>query len=108
MKIKIMLNEEFSVLIIVAASSMVVTSSQKSTGLPQIRRPTPRLAKTRSAQNMKLMALGSKNSSSCNTLKSKEKTTDKTADEHSAASKVVSCNFRYIKEQKYSTRLNYM
>ncbi|XP_076652630.1 gon-4 like protein muscle wasted isoform X2 [Halictus rubicundus] len=54
--------------------------SKKSSGvvqeLPQLRRTTPRLAKTRSAQNMKLMAqvLGSKGlSSSCNTLKSREK-----------------------------------
>ncbi|EZA48975.1 GON-4-like protein [Ooceraea biroi] len=76
---------------VVATSSMVPkTSSQKSTGLPQIRRTTPRLAKTRSAQNMKLMAqaLGSKTSSSCNSLKSKEKNTDKATGEHSTASKV--------------------
>ncbi|XP_076303648.1 gon-4 like protein muscle wasted [Lasioglossum baleicum] len=54
--------------------------SKKASGvvqeLPQLRRTTPRLAKTRSAQNMKLMAqvLGPKGlSSSCNTLKSREK-----------------------------------
>lgn len=44
--------------------------------LPQLRRTRPRLAKTRSAQNMKLMAqiLGSKGvSSNCNALKSREK-----------------------------------
>lgn len=67
-------------------------SSQISSELPQIRKTTPRLAKTKSAQNMKLMAqaLGSKNSSNCNTLKSKEKdTTDKNLDDCSA-SKVVS------------------
>lgn len=60
---------------------------------PQIRKTTPRLAKTRSAQNMKLMAqtLSSKNSSNCGTLKSKEKDTiDKNIDEHCSASKVVS------------------
>jgi len=59
--------------------------------LPQIRKTTPRLAKTKSAQNMKLMAqaLGSKNSS-CSTLKSKEKDiTDKNI-EHCSVSKVVS------------------
>lgn len=68
-------------------------SSQILPELPQIRKTTPRLAKTKSAQNMKLMAqaLGSKNSSNCNTLKSKEKdTTDKNIDEHCSASKVVS------------------
>lgn len=60
---------------------------------PQIRKTTPRLAKTKSAQNMKLMAqaLGSKNSSNCSILKSKEKDTiDKNINKHSSASKVVS------------------
>lgn len=68
-------------------------SSQISPEVPQIRKTTPRLAKTKSAQNMKLMAqaLGSKNSSTCSTLKSKEKDiTDKNIDEHCSASKVVS------------------
>ncbi|XP_029163698.1 uncharacterized protein LOC114935123 [Nylanderia fulva] len=63
--------------------------SQISSG-PQIRKTTPRLAKTRSAQNMKLMAqvLGSKSSANC-TLKSKEKdTADKNTDENFIASKV--------------------
>ncbi|KAL6259235.1 hypothetical protein P5V15_009154 [Pogonomyrmex californicus] len=65
-------------------------SQQISLGSPQIRKTTPRLAKTRSAQNMKLMAqaLGSKNSSNC-TLKSKEKDIiDKNIDEHCSSSKV--------------------
>ncbi|XP_043256320.1 GON-4-like protein [Colletes gigas] len=51
-------------------------SSEMVQELPQLRKTTPRLAKTRSAQNMKLMAqvLGPKGlSSNCNTLKSKEK-----------------------------------
>ncbi|XP_053983805.1 GON-4-like protein [Hylaeus volcanicus] len=51
-------------------------SSEMAQELPQLRKTTPRLAKTRSAQNMKLMAqvLGSKGlSSNCNTLKSREK-----------------------------------
>ncbi|XP_036147186.1 uncharacterized protein LOC105834196 isoform X2 [Monomorium pharaonis] len=63
----------------------------ESPELPQIRRTTPRLAKTKSAQNMKLMAqaLGSKNSSNCGILKSKEKDiTDKNIDESSSTSKV--------------------
>jgi len=82
--------------ILVSSSVVAKNSLQKSTnGLPQIRRTTPRLAKTRSAQNMKLMAqaLGSKNSSNCNTLKSKEKNIDKTIGEHDTASKVVSFIF---------------
>lgn len=43
--------------------------------LPQLRKTTPRLAKTKSAQNMKLMAqvLGPKGLSNCNALKSREK-----------------------------------
>ncbi|XP_039304892.1 uncharacterized protein LOC105207486 isoform X4 [Solenopsis invicta] len=63
----------------------------ESSELPQIRKTTPRLAKTRSAQNMKLMAqaLGSKNSFNCSIVKSKEKdTTDKNIDEHCSTSKV--------------------
>ncbi|XP_076751273.1 gon-4 like protein muscle wasted [Xylocopa sonorina] len=51
-------------------------SSEMIQELPQLRRTTPRLAKTRSAQNMKRMAqvLGPKSlSSNCNTLKSREK-----------------------------------
>ncbi|KAL0129828.1 hypothetical protein PUN28_001820 [Cardiocondyla obscurior] len=66
-------------------------SSHISSELPQVRKTTPRLAKTRSAQNMKLMAqaLGSKTSSNCSTLKSKEKDSiDKNADEHCSASKI--------------------
>ncbi|XP_025269827.1 uncharacterized protein LOC105249161 isoform X1 [Camponotus floridanus] len=66
-------------------------TSQNMSGLPQIRKTTPRLAKTRSAQNMKLMAqvLSSKSLANCNTLKSKEKdTTDKNNDEHCTVSKV--------------------
>ncbi|XP_032663668.1 uncharacterized protein LOC116840701 isoform X2 [Odontomachus brunneus] len=58
---------------------------------PGLRKTTPRLAKTRSAQNMKLMAqvLGSKSSSSCSNLKSKEKdNVDKTASDNSTVSKV--------------------
>lgn len=68
-------------------------TSPNMSGLPQIRKTTPRLAKTRSAQNMKLMAqvLSSKSLANCNTLKSKEKdTTDKNNDEHRTVSKVVS------------------
>jgi len=68
--------------------------SQISTASP-IRKTTPRLAKTKSAQNMKLMAqaLGSKSSSTSSTLKSKEKdNTDKNIDEHCVVSKVVSFN----------------
>lgn len=51
-------------------------SSEIVQELPQLRKTTPRLAKTRSAQNMKLMAqvLGPKAlSSNNNTLKSREK-----------------------------------
>ncbi|XP_033340085.2 gon-4 like protein muscle wasted isoform X1 [Megalopta genalis] len=64
----------------ISATSKHSKFSKKSSDviqeLPQLRRTTPRLAKTRSAQNMKLMAqvLGPKGlSSSCNTLKSREK-----------------------------------
>lgn len=59
--------------------------------LPQLRKTTPRLAKTRSAQNMKLMAqvLGSKGLSSCNALKSKDKhSIDKSSQKPSVLSKV--------------------
>lgn len=69
------------------------SASRMSSGSPQIRKTTPRLAKTRSAQNMKLMAqvLGSKSSSNCTTLKSKEKgNVDKTITEGCANSKIVS------------------
>lgn len=75
------------------SSKISKDTSQNMSGLPQIRKTTPRLAKTRSAQNMKLMAqvLSSKSLANCNTLKSKEKdTTDKNNDEHCTVSKVVS------------------
>ncbi|XP_076630672.1 gon-4 like protein muscle wasted isoform X2 [Colletes latitarsis] len=66
-------------------------SSEMVQELPQLRKTTPRLAKTRSAQNMKLMAqvLGSKGlSSNCNTLKSKEKNDlDKNVEKISTLSK---------------------
>lgn len=77
---------------ILTRNSKISKKSQISPELPQIRKTTPRLAKTKSAQNMKLMAqaLGSKNSSNCSTLKSKEKDIDKNIDEHCSASKVVS------------------
>ncbi|XP_070151329.1 uncharacterized protein Mute isoform X1 [Polyergus mexicanus] len=74
-----------------AGSSKLSKDTSQITGLPHIRKTTPRLAKTRSAQNMKLMAqvLGSKSSTNCNTLKSKEKDTmDKNIDEHCTVSKV--------------------
>lgn len=76
----------------VGNSKLSKDTSQISSGLPQIRKTTPRLAKTRSAQNMKLMAqvLGSKSSTNCNTLKSKEKDTMDKNDEHCTVSKVVS------------------
>jgi len=88
--------------ILVSSSVVAKNSLQKSIGLPQIRRTTPRLAKTRSAQNMKLMAqaLGSKNSSNCNTLKSKEKNIDKAIGEHDTASKVVSFIIIFITLKK--------
>jgi hypothetical protein len=98
--------------ILVSSSVVAKNSLQKSIGLPQIRRTTPRLAKTRSAQNMKLMAqaLGSKNSSNCNTLKSKEKNTDKAIGEHDTASKVVSFIVISITLKKLLKKnyLNYM
>lgn len=74
-------------------TTMLTRSAKVSQNLPQIRKTTPRLAKTRSAQNMKMMAqaLGSKPSSNCGALKSKEKdNTDKNVDEQCAISKVVS------------------
>lgn len=78
-------------------NTVLTRSSKVSDNSPQIssglRKTTPRLAKTRSAQNMKLMAqvLGSKSSSSCSTLKSKEKdNVDKTASDDCTVSKVVS------------------
>lgn len=77
--------------VLTRSSKVSKESPQISSELPQIRKTTPRLAKTKSAQNMKLMAqaLGSKNSSNCNTLKSKEKdTTEKNIDKHCSASKV--------------------
>ncbi|EFN82283.1 uncharacterized protein LOC105185259 [Harpegnathos saltator] len=58
---------------------------------PGLRKTTPRLAKTRSAQNMKLMAqvLGSKSSSNCSTLKPKEKdNVDKAVSDDCTTSKV--------------------
>lgn len=72
--------------------SKELSQMSESPQSPQIRKTTPRLAKTRSAQNMKLMAQtsSSKNSSNCGTLKSKEKDTDKNIDERSSTSKVVS------------------
>ncbi|XP_050450458.1 uncharacterized protein LOC126850996 isoform X2 [Cataglyphis hispanica] len=74
----------------VGNSKLPKDTSQISSGLPQIRKTTPRLAKTKSAQNMKLMAqvLGSKSSINCNTLKSKEKDTMDKNDEHCTVSKV--------------------
>ncbi|XP_012144630.2 gon-4 like protein muscle wasted isoform X1 [Megachile rotundata] len=57
-------------------SSKFSKKSEMVQELPPLRRTTPRLAKTRSAQNMKLMAqvLGSKGlSSNYNTLKTREK-----------------------------------
>lgn len=69
-------------------NTILTRSSKASDNSPRIspglRKTTPRLAKTRSAQNMKLMAqvLGSKSSPSCTTLKSKEKdNVDKTAND---------------------------
>ncbi|XP_020294217.1 uncharacterized protein LOC109859914, partial [Pseudomyrmex gracilis] len=72
-------------------NTMLTRSAKVSQNSPQIRKTTPRLAKTRSAQNMKMMAqaLGSKPSSNCGALKSKEKdNTDKNVDEQCAVSKV--------------------
>ncbi|XP_078042869.1 gon-4 like protein muscle wasted isoform X2 [Augochlora pura] len=73
-------DKEENDILAISATSKHSKFSKKSSGviqeLPQLRRTTPRLAKTRSAQNMKLMAqvLGSKGlSSSCSTLKSREK-----------------------------------
>ncbi|XP_017765424.1 PREDICTED: GON-4-like protein [Eufriesea mexicana] len=67
-------------------------SSEIVQELPQLRKTTPRLAKTRSAQNMKLMAqvLGPKGlSNNCNTLKSREKNElDKTLEKISALPKI--------------------
>lgn len=91
---------------ILTKSSKISKRSQISSELPQIRKTTPRLAKTRSAQNMKLMAqaLGSKNSSNCSSLKSKEKDVmDKNTDEHCSASKVVSCLI--LPEKKISNNI---
>lgn len=69
-------------------------SSEIVQELPQLRKTTPRLAKTRSAQNMKLMAqvLGPKGlSNNCNTLKSREKNElDKNSEKISALPKIVS------------------
>ncbi|XP_029038118.1 uncharacterized protein LOC114873691 [Osmia bicornis bicornis] len=65
-------NDEF----INSKSSKLSKKSDVVQELPPLRKTTPRLAKTRSAQNMKLMAqvLGSKGlSSNYNTLKTKEK-----------------------------------
>lgn len=79
-------------------SKISKNTSQNISRLPQIRKTTPRLAKTKSAQNMKLMAqvLSSKSSANCNTLRSKEKdTTDKNIDEHCTMSKVVSSILLY-------------
>ncbi|XP_011860640.1 PREDICTED: uncharacterized protein LOC105557870 isoform X2 [Vollenhovia emeryi] len=78
--------------VLTRSSKISQESPQISSELPQIRKTTPRLAKTRSAQNMKLMAqaLGSKNSSNCSTLKSKEKdTADKNIDKRSSTSSKV-------------------
>lgn len=80
---------------ILTRSSKVSDNSPRIS--PGLRKTTPRLAKTRSAQNMKLMAqvLGSKSSSSCSNLKSKEKdNVDKTVSDNCTVSKVVS--FIYI------------
>lgn len=78
-------------------NTILTKSSKASDNPPRIspglRRTTPRLAKTRSAQNMKLMAqvLGSKSSSNCSTSKSKEKdNVDKTVSDDCTVSKVVS------------------
>lgn len=79
-------------------------SSEIVQELPQLRKTTPRLAKTRSAQNMKLMAqvLGPKGlSSNCNALKSREKNDiDKNIEKISDSPKLVSkivINFSEIK-----------
>lgn len=85
----------------VGNSKISKDTSQNIPGLPQIRKTTPRLAKTRSAQNMKLMAqvLSSKSSANCTTLRSKEKdTTDKNIDEHCTMSKVVSSILLHLKK----------
>ncbi|XP_012217162.1 uncharacterized protein mute isoform X2 [Linepithema humile] len=77
--------------IVTRSSKVSENLSQMSAASPQIRKTTPRLAKMKSAQNMKLMAqaLGSKSSSTSGTLKSKEKdNADKNNDEHCAVSKV--------------------
>lgn len=61
---------------ITSRDSKFSKKSQIVRELPQLRRTTPRLAKTKSAQNMKLMAqvLGPKGvSSNCSALKSREK-----------------------------------
>lgn len=88
-------------------STVLTRSSKISQNLPQIRKTTPRLAKTKSAQNMKMMAqaLGSKPSSNCGALKSKEKdNADKNVDEQCAMSKVVSFVI-YIYMENYIARL---
>lgn len=62
---------------------------------PQIRKTTPRLAKTKSAQNMKLMVqgLGSKNISNCSNTKSRGKgELEKNSECSPDSSKVVSYN----------------
>lgn len=67
--------------------------------LPPLRKTTPRLAKTRSAQNMKLMAqvLGSKGlSSNYNTLKTKEKSElDKNLEKVLSLPKIVGKSISY-------------
>lgn len=70
-------------------------SSEALLQSPQIRKTTPRLAKTKSAQNMKLMAqgLGSKNVSNCNNAKTRGKgDLEKNLECSTDSSKVVSYN----------------
>ncbi|KAG7203190.1 hypothetical protein KM043_010297 [Ampulex compressa] len=72
-------------------TSLITESVSSTKGLPQLRRTTPRLAKTRSAQNMKLMAqvLGNKGLSNCNALKTREKNdVDKNSEKDCVLSKV--------------------
>lgn len=88
--------------VLTRSSKVSKDSSQMSSGLPQIRKTTPRLAKTRSAQNMKLMAqaLSSKSSSNCSTLKAKEKdNVDKTIDEQCAESNIVNSILSLLKKK---------
>ena len=86
----------------ISAASKQPKLSKKSVvvhELPQLRRTRPRLAKTRSAQNMKLMAqiLGSKGvSSNCNALKSREKNESNKNVEKISLPKIVSIIISFI------------